>query len=125
MERYNPLKAPNPEEWLALSELERIDLVEHYHRRKRIRMPSVKAHAAFHVTVENQIAMGDEPVKRKLEQLIGEGLDRHDAIHAIAWILSKQVYRILKYKQSSDWSKSYYAALEDLTAENWLRSNEE
>ena len=123
MQKYNPLKAPDPEEWLAMDELERIDMVMEYHRRKRIRIPGMKSHAAFHVTVETQIAMGDElPVKRKLEQLMNEGLDRHDAIHAIAWILSLQVFRALKYKQSSDLNKSYYAALEDLTAESWLRS---
>jgi len=123
MQKYNPLKAPDPEEWLAIDEHERIDMVVEYHRRKRIRIPGMEAHAAFHVTVENQIALGDEtPVKRKLEQLMNEGLDRHDAIHAIAWILSQQVYRALKYKKSSDLGKSYYAALEDLTAENWLNS---
>jgi Domain of unknown function (DUF1841) len=126
MKRYDPLKSPDPEEWLALDEQERIDLVEDYHRRKRIRMPSVRGHAAFHVIVENQIAMGEElPVKRKLQQLMDEGLDRHDAIHAIGSVLSRQFYHILKRGQSSDPPKAYYAALEDLTAEIWLRSGEE
>ncbi len=38
-----------------------------------------------HVVVENQIALGDEiPVARNLHQLMAQGLDRHDAIHAIA-----------------------------------------
>jgi hypothetical protein len=126
MERYDPLKAPDAEEWLAMDEHERIDLVEAYHRRKRIRMPGMKAHACFHVIVENQIAMGDElPVKAKLKQLMGEGLDRHDAIHAVAWILSRQMSRALQHGKGSDWSKSYFAALEDLTAANWLRSGED
>lgn len=126
MRDYNPLKSPDPEKWLALNEPERLFLVEAYHKRKHIRLPNVTAHAAFHVMVENQIAMGDElPVKRKLEQLMSEGLDRHDAIHAIAWILANNMYRGVQYKQGSDLPKSYYAALEDLTAENWLRSGEE
>jgi hypothetical protein len=125
MQRYDPLKSPDREEWLALDEQERIDLVEKYHRRKRIPMPSVKGHAAFHVMVENQIAMGEKlPVKRKLRQLMDEGLDRHDAIHAIASVLSRQFYHASK-RQSSDPSKAYYAALEDLTAEIWLKSGEE
>ena len=126
MKRYDPLKSPDPEEWLALDEAERIVIVEDYHRRKRIRMPSVEAHACFHVMVENQIAMGEKlPVESKLNQLMEEGLDRHEAVHAIASILSRQVYYALKRQQTSDPSKAYYAALEDLTAENWLRSGED
>jgi hypothetical protein len=34
MQRYDPLKAPDPEEWLALNEQERIELARDYHRRK-------------------------------------------------------------------------------------------
>lgn len=123
MKHYNPLKSPDPQEWLALDEHTRIAMVEEYHRRKRIRVPSIMAHAAFHVMVENQIAMGDElPVKRKLEQLMQEGLNRHDAIHAIASRLSNQVFYAMKRGQSSDPSKAYFASLEDLTAENWRKT---
>jgi hypothetical protein len=65
MQRYNPLEAPDPEQWLALDEKKRIDLVRDYHRRARIRLPNEKAHATFHAIVEAQIALGDEtPVRR-------------------------------------------------------------
>src|SRR5215471_6551296 len=127
MKSYDPLKPPDPQEWLSLDEQERISLIEQFHRRARIRLPNAAIHAIMHAIVENQIAMGDElTVKRKLEQLMGEGLDRHEAIHAIGWILSKQMFRALKSDgKSSDWFKSYIAALEDLTAENWRRSGED
>lgn len=127
MRRYDPMKSPDPEEWLALGEMERIILVEDYHRRKRIRMPSIKAHACFHVVVETQVAEGDElPTKRKLQQLMDEGLNRHQAIHAIASVVVSQVYRGLKTpSEYPDLRGSYLADLEELTAEKWLKSAEE
>jgi hypothetical protein len=60
MQRYDPLKAPDPQEWLALDEQERIALAQDYHRRARIRLPNATAHATAHAIVENQIALGDE-----------------------------------------------------------------
>jgi hypothetical protein len=50
MHRYDPLEAPDPEEWLALDEQERIDLARDYHRRARIRVPNAKVHAMLHAT---------------------------------------------------------------------------
>jgi hypothetical protein len=42
----------------------------------------------LHGIVENQIALGDElPVERTVKRLIAEGLDRHNAIHAIASVI--------------------------------------
>jgi len=80
---YDPLEAPDPEEWMALDEQERIDLVRDYHRRAGIRLPNEKLHATLHAIVEAQIALGDEtPAGRIAQRLISEGLDRHDAIHA-------------------------------------------
>lgn len=126
MKHYNPLQDPDPQEWLSLDEQERMILVEEFHKRARIKLPNTILHATMHTIVENQIALGDElPVKQKMQQLMGEGLDRHQAIHAIGWILSGQMFRALKTGGSSDWFKSYIAALEDLTAENWRRSNED
>ena len=84
MRRYDPLEAPNPEEWLALDEQERIDLARDYHRNARIRLPNAKVHATVHAMVETQIALGDETAARRTAQrLMDAGLDRHEAIHAI------------------------------------------
>ena len=81
---YDPMKAPDPEWWLLLSEDDRNGLVLEYHRLARVEVPNATLHAAFHVIVETQAAMGDElPVARTLARLQIEGLDRHDAVHAI------------------------------------------
>jgi hypothetical protein len=46
-----------------------------YHRRNRLSVgQSARAHAATHVIVENQVAMGDATV-------VPATLDRHDAVH--------------------------------------------
>ena len=56
----------------------------HYHRRAGIFPPNEQLHATFHVVVENQIALGDElPVRRAVDRLMAEGLDRHQAVHAV------------------------------------------
>ena len=79
---YDPLEAPEPEEWLAIDEAERIRLALDYHRRARVRLPNEKLHAVLHVVIENQIALGDEiPVQHTAQRLMAEGLDRHEAIH--------------------------------------------
>jgi hypothetical protein len=124
VQRYDPLEAPDPKEWLELGEQERIDLVRDYHRLARIRLPNETLHATVHAIVEAQIALGDEtPVRRIVERLIGEGLDRHDAIHAIGMVLAEHIYDVLKTKTSNeDPNAPYFAALERLTAEDWRRS---
>jgi hypothetical protein len=122
--RYDLLEAPEPGEWLSLGESERIRLAQDYHRRARIRLPNIKAHTIFDAVVENQIALGDEiPVRRTLVRLMGEGLDRHEAIHAIGLALSDHIYDLLLGPEhKTDPNEPYYAALDRLTAEQWRRS---
>jgi Domain of unknown function (DUF1841) len=113
MERYDPLEAPDPEEWLELDEQERIDLVRSYHRRAGISPPNEKLHATMHAIVEAQIALADEtPAARIAQRLIGEGLDRHDAIHAIGMMLAEHLFDPLKStKSDKDPNAPYFAAL--------------
>jgi hypothetical protein len=127
--KYNPLKAPEPEEWLAMDESERIRLVEDYHRRAGVRLPDVaahSAHAAIHAVVESQIALGDEiPVRSTAQRLMAEGLDRHDAIHAIGSVLAGIMHDLSRNPpsdQDQDTNERYFAELQELTARGWLRS---
>jgi len=124
----DPDVTPNPKEWLELDEQERIQLAERYHLRQRIDLPSVKAHAAFHAIVENQIAEGLEPVVRAMMRLTGEGLSRHDSLHAIGSVLADHFYATMNSKDA-DFANSvqahYYAAVERLTAKEWHRKYEE
>src|ERR1700757_4384746 len=100
-ERYDPLEAPDPDEWLALDEQERLDLVQEYHRRARIHLPNAKVHAVLHAIVEAQIALADEtPARRTAQRLIDEGLDRHEAIHAIGLVLAEFMHDLLQAPRS-------------------------
>ena len=126
MHRYNPLQAPDPKQWNEMDEQERIRLVEQFHRRAGIRLPNATAHAVIHAVIETQIALGDEiPVRRTLERLMSEGLDRHDAIHAIGSVLAMHMHDLVSQRDAvskADPNDAYYAALDRLTAEEWLQS---
>src|SRR4029077_6896238 len=116
---------PDPDEWLALEEEERIEMVMDFHRQARTRPPHAEGDAGAHMIVENQIAEGDAlPVRRNLERLMGEGLDRHDAIHAIGMVLMGHMRNLMNAGRVDDDEPNlpYFAELERLTAAEWLRS---
>lgn len=118
---YDPDKTPDPREWLALDEQERIQLARNYHQAARIKMPSVKAHAAIHAAVENQIAIGFGPSCRALERLQKEGLTRHEAIHAIGSVLAAFIQELSTSEVASqdDFQARMVTAIEALTAAKW------
>ena len=122
--RYDPLRDPRPEKWLELDEADRMELVRVYHKRQRIRLPNALLHAAIHVTVENHIALGDElPVKAKLDELMKEGLDRHDALHAIGSVLAEHLFHLMKGTiEDEDPNPEYFRALGRLTARSRIES---
>jgi hypothetical protein len=114
---YDPLVAPDPEAWLAMDEDLRRDRVERFHRAAGIRIPNGAAHALVHTVIENQLAQGLEPVQRVLARLMGEGLDRHQALHAIGSVLARRLHTMMK-EQERD-AGEYLQAIEGLTAESW------
>jgi hypothetical protein len=123
MEHYDPDRPLDPEEWTALDEGERQSLVERYHRKKRIKLPNSRLHAAIHVIVENQIALGGEIPQKTLARLMREGLSRHDAVHAVGWVLAGHIFDLIKDDaEGQDVNTDYYRQLEELTAEAWLQS---
>ncbi len=121
--RYDPLKHIDPDAWLELDETERKQLVVRYHRRERNRLPNETAHALIHVIVENQLALGDEyPVKAVLARLMDEGLDRHEAIHAIGTVLSETFFTAMHgEKVGGDLNARYLEKLRVLSAESWRK----
>jgi hypothetical protein len=124
MERYDARHAPDSAEWLALDEGERLDLVMAYHRRAKIKLPNPRMHAVIHTVVENQIAGGGEtPVRPTLERLQAEGLDRHEAVHAIGSVLAEHIYDLVKKNAPpGEPTVRYYGVLQNLTAESWRRA---
>ena len=124
MRFYDPEVAPDPGEWRALDEQERILLVEAQHRAARIKLPNAKAHAAFHAIVKNQIAQGLDPVVRAMARLVNDGLSRHDALHAIGSVVAEQFFDAANAKEhdSSNTAQARYnAAVERIDAKEWRR----
>ena len=123
MKHYDPNISPIPGQWLELTEHQRIELAQLHHEAARVELPSVKAHAAMHAIVENQIAMGLPSAVRALPRLMGEGLSRHDAVHAIASVVAEYFFAQLNGKDAGTAKQAqerYDAALEQLSASVWL-----
>jgi hypothetical protein len=121
--RYNPLVQPNAKRWLKTDETERLRSVLDYHRRAGVELPAEQAHAAIHSAVETQVAMGDEtPAAETLKRLMDEGLDRHEAIHAIGSVLAGHMWQLLRsgVPEGTDLNAAYYEQVRNLTAERWF-----
>jgi hypothetical protein len=121
--RYDPYEHIDSDAWLELDESERTLLVVRYHRRQRIRLPNETVHALMHVIVENQVALGDTfPAKGVLFRLMREGLDRHEAVHAIGSVLSETFFTAMsEEKVSGDLNADYVEKLKTLSAESWRK----
>lgn len=114
-----------PKNWLKLDEDKRLELVLEYHAKLSTPHPKTRAprvHAAVHVIVETQLATGDPPSARAaLERLLSGGLDRHEAVHAIASVAVAWMEKALKSKEPLD-AAGYGLELDRLTVETWRES---
>jgi len=124
IDSYDPLQPPDAKQWLALDESTRIELAVDYHKRSGVELPNVTVHATLHAIVENQVALGDAtPVRLKVRQLMAQGLDRHDAIHAVSSVLIKHIFAAVQGEvPAAESNARYYSALKRLNARKWLRS---
>ena len=120
---YDALNAPDPDDWQSMDEDECMMLVTEYHRQAGVELPNEQAHAAVHVVVENQIALGDETsAQATLERLMREGLDRHEAIHAVGSVLVDFVQALIRDDAAPGANERYNEELEKLTAAEWLET---
>lgn len=89
--------------------------------RTGVKVEDAKLHAMAHVVVENQVALVDPtPVPGTLVRLMEEGLDRHEALHAIGSILMGIVFDTLrKPDDGGDFNAKYSRELAKLTAAGW------
>jgi len=123
MQAYNPLNAPDPDDWQSMAEDERMMLVLEHHHEAGVELPNEQVHAVVHVVVENQVALGDEmSPQATLKRLIGEGLDRHEAIHAVGSVLMDFVQELLGDDAAPEANQRYNEELRKLTAAEWLES---
>lgn len=102
-DHYDVARPPPAEDWLAMDEGDRIDLVEEAHRRTRSPVGgSAHAHAAIHVAVENRLAAGDAAVVAAYDRLRAAGLERHTAVHALASVMTQHLMAVLESRPGFD-----------------------
>ena len=124
MKNYDPMLELDAKQWDLLNEDERVSVVMRFHQGAGIELPDENIHALLHVIVENQIVLGDEtPVEAVLQRLMDENLDRHDAVHAIAYVLADHMFELLSGEDAAPGNDEYYADLEKLTAAKWQRGD--
>lgn len=122
MESYHPSQTPSPKEWLKLDESVRIELVRKSHKAASVQFEqgAERVHSILHVIVENQLAMNVESVPATISRLTRQGLNRHEAIHAIGAVISGDLFDTLKSGQEYN-LKKYRNRLNKLTAKRWLK----
>ena len=116
--RYDPDVAPDARTWLELPEADRLNAVRQHHRRSKLRAGSPEVHAIIHVAVETQLAEGHPEATAALDRLLQEGLDRHEALHAIGSVLAEELFDVMKAKRPHD-AAVYARKLTGLTASSW------
>jgi hypothetical protein len=126
MTTYDPELDQQRGDWSAAGEDERITAVEAYHRNHDIHLPQLRLHAALHTVVENQLALGEQVVIDALARLRSEGLTRHDAVHAIAMVVSEHMFDLIKAQTSGgpEPTQSYLDRVRQLTADRWRESGD-
>ncbi len=126
MDSYNADEKPSARMWLNLDEFESLSIVEQYHQQIGDTAPNEMLHAMMHVVIENQLA-ADDPAEaaRTLARLMKAGLDRHDAIHALASVQSEIMFEFVKGTGAvTDPNQEYEQALKRLTAKGWLAAQD-
>jgi len=121
VEAYDAHTPPNGPEWLTTGEEDRIRMVIDHHTAIGDVGDNARIHCTLHVIVENQIAMGGEmePVRERLRQLMAQGLDRHNALHAICYLLARHMHWIAMSNQPGDHTPRYLRELKRMTAQKW------
>jgi hypothetical protein len=119
--RYDASHAPDPDEWLDADEAERVALVVSYHRVRGIEVPNMDMHARFHALVETSLAEDDPAVADALQRLTGGGLDRHEAVHAIGYVMAQQALKRPSRAPTDDPAGMLAAELRKMSAPRWRR----
>jgi hypothetical protein len=123
MNVYDPDRPPPADEWLGIDEDTRLRLVAAHHQQAQMASPNARLHAAIHVVVENQVAIGETTVVDTLARLRGEGLGRHEAVHAIGSVLAERLAAALRGELTSDTLPlAYLKSLQALSAEDWKQT---
>ncbi len=123
---YDATRGPTSEQWLDLDEVEKVLAVEDYHRAQSAELEpeGLRMHAIIHSVIEEQIAWAEPPaVGITLERLMREGLDRHEAIHAIGSVLLDTILDVASNGREPD-EEQYARGVTELTAKAWQASRQ-
>lgn len=86
----------------------------------------LRLHLAIHAVVETQVLEGNPAgTASTLDRLVREGLDRHEAIHAVGAVASEEVLACLSDPSKRYDEKRYIARLEALTARGWREASKQ
>ncbi len=119
---YDAAVGPNPKDWQRWDEDERVLAIEEYHRCEQPHEPAdnPKMHALLHTVVETQLSNGEpSEIGEALVRLTAEGLNRHEAIHAMGTLVAEMLFAVLDQGRDPD-IRAYRQALADLSARQWL-----
>ena len=111
------------EGWLTVPEEEQMERVSKYHElttKPGQKPPNVRRHVGMHVLVEQQLASGvPQEATKALARLRKDGMSRHDAVHAIGFILTEHMQRAMETQQPVD-EAAYARELSGLTLAKWV-----
>ena len=121
MESYDPLIPPDPTEWLELDEGLRIILAKEFHEQAGIEIPGMDLHATMHVVIENQLAeANDRVIMANYARLIAGGLNRHEAIHAMAYEMTTTLHLAQRRPDANfNFMARYHGGLKRLKPRDW------
>jgi hypothetical protein len=123
--KYNSDRGPTQAFWEQLSEEEQIRAIATHHRLRSISLPDPRLHALSHLMAEQQLASGEVPAAQAtLDRLIEEGLDRHEALHAVAWVLTSLMNEIAAGRFEGEFLPTYEEQLRTLP-ESWYDTFDE
>ena len=121
--RYDAMVAPDAAEWLSTDEGERLQAVLRYHKKAGEAFEGLRVHAIVHLAVETQLLEGHPVAMRTMSRLLEQGLDRHDALHAIGSALADQIFGALHGQAFN--AVQYEERLDALTASSWRNSGKD
>lgn len=119
-EAYDPNAVPDPDVWDAIETQEKYDLVLAWHHAGKMIEEDMNAHVAIHCVVEDQVIDDRTPeVREAILRLMGRGLTRHSAIHAIAALMMPELFGLPESVQAPTKS-AYRQALKQLDSRDWI-----
>lgn len=115
MQTYDANKTPNRNEWLALDKTKQLTLIRDYHQNESMDDRALTSHCGMHAAVETQIAQNTPGVRDALGRLRKQGIDRHNAVHAIGLILLQHMRQVaLNPSSDKDLDEMFQTKLAEL-----------